>query len=221
MFRRITSAFLVFCIVFMSIGYSSAEGNMISSDTIITENNVHEILEYLGVDSKGFEFKNVEEVQNHTVGDLEKSIKKIQKLPKEITLSENTLDNDNEVPFNEINTVSPQNRGSVVLERTARGGSYDVLFRVIGQHYGNRWSGVGNISATPINSDPGTSHKIKSLRNLSATYNSTRIYLRGSVMVDIYIGVGDLGFIKLSSQKVTINYNWNVFDHVTGGGGTR
>ena len=238
MFRKISSLILVLCIFCTSVGYAEkADSEILSSETIITQDNIYEVLKYLNIDSENFIADSTVSSNIYTVGDLEKSIKEVQKLPKQetVTLTENISINEmKEMSTNgtipDINFESSKPnaeplargpKGTKILEDLTQLGSYKLLFRVTGQFDNRRWTGVGSINAIPKSTGYGTTHKISSLKNLSATYTSSAITLKGSVVVDIYVGIGKAGLLKTGSQTVKPTIHWLASKYLGGGGGTR
>lgn len=203
MLKKFLGLCLAFCIVLtlMVPGYAQDKESSISSDTIITEDNIYEILEYLGIDSSNF-VKEDTVTGVSTVGELEKFISQAKELPGTVNY---TLDSTNSPE--DIKDYRLAASGTVALFSDYESGSYTVTYGCSGQYSNGKWTGV---SATTISIDTDQEalvYKIASPQ-LSATYTSTTITMKAKYTVETYVSVLGLGLVKTGTQAIDATIKW-------------
>lgn len=207
MLKKVVSFCLVFCMVFALVvpGYAQEKETSISSETVITEDNISEVLEYLGIDPNNFIKTDVAGTSARTVGDLEKAIKQAKKLPSEVNGKVKSKG------FNgtaDKSVASAASSGTVMLYATVNvGDSYTVEYEVAGQYADGKWTGASSATATVDSNFILYTYKIAS-KELKLSYTSSTITLKAKVVVDIYVGVGDYGLVKIGSQTINSTVNW-------------
>ncbi|WP_289355227.1 hypothetical protein [Paenibacillus sp. S-12] len=79
------------CIALIFGGQASASGAL-STDTIVTEENVNQVIEYLGLDPRDLKKADAvafsDDSVTVTVGELEQAPNQLKQLPKEVTSTE-------------------------------------------------------------------------------------------------------------------------------------
>lgn len=214
MVKKIICLCVAFCMAFtlMIPGYAQEKGSSISSDTIITEDNIYEVLEYLGIDSSNYVKTDVSEIGISTVGDLQKAIKQAEKMPKEISgqakkKSSNTVD---EVKTNslDVRNFAAASSGTVMLYTTVDADGYVLEYAVAGQYSNGLWTGGGSASVDIDALDVIFVRKIgnKSF-NISAIEGGTKLKVVATISVDLYLGL-EWGMIKVGTQTVNSTLYW-------------
>jgi len=98
--------------------------------------------------------------------------------------------------------------GTVMLYATVNvGDSYTVEYEVAGQYADGKWTGASSATATVDSNFILYTYKIAS-KELKLSYTSSTITLKAKVVVDIYVGVGDYGLVKIGSQTINSTVNW-------------
>jgi ribosomal protein L12E/L44/L45/RPP1/RPP2 len=132
--------------------YAQNNQNSISSNTIITEDNLYQVLEYLGIDSSNFEKSEVTGASVSTVGELEKAIKEAQK-PKSITATQSSSSSSPMSTDAAATAATAAGSGTTMLYRTLDvGGSYTVEYEVSASFANGLWTSA-NSAAVSVDSD--------------------------------------------------------------------
>lgn len=214
--KKVTSLCIVFCMfsVLMVPKYTQAEvnSNSISSDTIITEDNIYEVLDYLGLDSNDFVKADTEGTNNRTVGDVESAIEQAKNQPSKI---ETKLESQDGVS-NSVNSItSTAASGTMMLYATVDVDSYIIEYEVAGKYSGGFWTGATSATADIDSDQLVIVYKITS-KSLNLTNTATIITLNASLVVTSYIGVGDVGLVKIGTQTITSHETWDAIDYIGG-----
>lgn len=201
MVKKLICLSLVLCmtLVLMVPTYAQENENSISSNTIITEDNIYEVLEYLGIDSSNYVKIDVTEKEVHTgkgvhtVGELEKAIKEVEKQKSNIKNATITKSSSN--------LVSTLSSGTTMLYRTFDVDSYIVEYEVSASYADGYWTSA-NSAAVSVDSDSLIyTYKI-GYKELNLYCIPTKITLDSYIEVDTYIGFNDQGLIKISTQAI-------------------
>ncbi|MDF2987050.1 MAG: hypothetical protein K0R50_2560 [Eubacterium sp.] len=204
MLKRVLGLCLAFCMVFtlMVPGYAQAKESSISSDTIITEDNIYEVLEYLGIDSSIF-VKADTVTGVSTVGELEKSISQAKNLPRTVNY---TLDSTNTPEDTKDYRLAAS--GTVGLSSDYEGDSYTVTYGCSGQFSNDKWTGVTGTTISIDTDHEVFVYKIAPGPQLSATYTSTTITMKAKYTVEIYVSVFGMGLVKTGTQNIDATIKW-------------
>ncbi len=167
----------------------------ISYETVITEQNIYEVFEYLGLDTNSFIADNSVNFGELTVGELESAILSINSEPKNIVKSEIVLPKIKELSG--ISLMSATN--SMTLDSSLTVGSATITFHAVGSYITTTWTG-----ATAGNADVDSDMLIYVFK-LSNQVNRTSctssvITLSYSGNLDTYLGIADLGLVKIGTQ---------------------
>lgn len=177
---------------------TSVQANTINSDTVITEDNMSDVLKYIGLNPSDVIEGNETGKSIGTVGELQKSMKQAKKQQnKVITKTANNklsnattkLSNANIVTASYYDDEAPTDSQRVYHDTDFDG--YVVEFSCDGDYRHGQWCGVSGEDAT-ITSGDGTGYfyKITAKNDLSATYTSSRITMHHKITVKSYVGVG-------------------------------
>lgn len=205
MLKKVLGLCLAFCMVFtlMVPGYAQAKESSISSDTIITEYNIYEVLEYLGIDSSTLVKADTVTGVN-TVGELEKSISQAKKLPKTVNYTLGSTNNTEDTKAYSLATS-----GTVALYSEYDSGSYTVTYGCSGQFSNRSWTGVSGTNISIDTDQEVYVYKIASNPQLSANYTSSTITMKAKYTVDTYISILGLGLVKTgNSQNIDSTIKW-------------
>ncbi|MGS0763407.1 hypothetical protein [Syntrophomonas curvata] len=189
----------------------------ISSETIITEDNIYAVLEYVGLESSAFirtdELKSkiltkTDKSNSNvvTVGDLEKEIEKFNLRPHTIIDTEDVFIKDvNANKSYPVKTVhSDSNYGSYTMRYFATG-AYFV--EPPPPHY-TYWVQALGGDIQVASTDFPTVVTIKNISTLTNTlYNGgspgSYLQLSFNYTVEIFIGVGQYGLIKIGENNIS------------------
>jgi hypothetical protein len=174
----------------------------ITPNTIITKENIQEVLEYVGLSSKNLIKDSSIEVNNvYTVGELSKAIEE-----SKLIRSTATIAPVNETPVE--NFASKATAGTKTVSSTMYySNSYYVTYRASGGYSGSKWTSSGTGSADVDTNSVVTTYKI-SAEDYDVTHTSSNLKLQFEITVDGYVGVGDIGLIKTSSNDITGTINF-------------
>ncbi len=169
----------------------------IESETQITEENLVEVLEYVGLNPNDFiktDVKSQGIKGLKTVGELEDAIDKAKE-PAEIDFNNKTT---------EISKISPRD-GSKTLYSHLDCDSFTLTYSVSGQYssYYKQWTGVSNADVSVDSDDLIFTYKVADDPYLDATYTARTITLTSYVTVNKYVGVGDYGLVPVGYQGVS------------------
>lgn len=217
----------------------AAEQPSVTLDTVITEDNIDEVLNYVGLDSSDLKDgtnNNCATVQ--TVGELKNAIDQAKQQVSDVTFisnppssNYNALLSKNALSANSILTpfsapTSPVS-GSILLTGTIYGTAYTVDVCVTGTFLSSYWSGSYEqvyhapqwTAATGLDT---TCHPITSLpewdvdsKSLYASCSPTYIIVTGTIEMGAYMNILGQRLVRVSSQTVTVNYmTYNVNDYI-------
>ncbi|MCS6133285.1 hypothetical protein DWV13_17010 [Clostridium botulinum] len=173
----------------------------IKSNTEITEDNLNDVLEYVGLDPNSFIKTDVEGVRCvQTVGDLEKAIEEAKK-PAKVTIKNRTDSEENNKT--NLHRRSKRSAGSKSLYADQSvGDAYTLTYTLSGQYNDDQWTGVSGADVSVDSDFAGFTYKIAPHPDLNATYTSSKITLRSYVTVNKYIGVKDYGVVPIGYQGI-------------------
>lgn len=212
MFKKISYSAIIFFMAFVMTfpgAYASAKDS-ISPNTIITENNINEVLNYLGIDSSKF-IKNdtpSDNVQIITVGDLQKYIKEFETQSHKTIVNKeytNTLNAPRKLPMNNTSAAA----GTVMLYQTTNDDGFSLDFSVAGNYRSGKWTGSGAADVSISSPDIVFVRKIdsKNVMNVTVQDSGKNLHLNSDIKVGTYLGV-KWGIVEIGSQDVRTQVNW-------------
>lgn len=185
----------------------SKVSDSITSNTIVTDSNIYEVLTYLGINlSKVKISENTDNsTKQYTVKDLENMMQ--QSRSKAKTYNE-THDSKNEPIANQTHkaTLTPSASGSMTLTSTDDyPGDFQLTYKVVGNYSGTSWTGASNAGVSIKNEAFATTWAIDSASS-SVNYTSSVITLGSTTIVGDYltIGVGSLSY-TVEINQLTVN----------------
>jgi hypothetical protein len=192
------------------------EKEEINSNTVITNENIGEVLEYLGLDSSSFTVTDENQTGVKTVGELKQAIAQFNQLPK--TINDATI-----VPISEpANFTSNKTDFSTNAVGTATVGllyrlnvdTYDVEYTASGTYSGYNWISCSSPDATAETDSLIYSFKVTQ-NDLVLTISGDKrvIAMVGTIRVDHYLGVGGYGLVNIGYQVINSAAQWNVTDY--------
>lgn len=95
-----------------------------------------------------------------------------------------------------------------MLYRQVNCDAYTVEYEVAGRYSGRSWVGANSASVSVDSDSLVTTYKVGS-KSMNLTYTSSAITLKAKIVVDTYIGVGNVGLIKINSQTVNTTATWD------------
>lgn len=221
--KKLLSVILVVAIIFScniltfaKEDTSKAKGN-ITHDTVITKDNLNEVLKLYGIDPSTAKVsdKSIDQPAT-TVGQIEDAINLIkQQSSNDITIDETV--NSSNLGISLMSQVS----GQIILSRTNQPISTITLTRSVPAYFnletstGNSyWTGTGNPTLVfADNSAPGSKRQLTSINSISASNTSTTVTVNSSIDVAYYLVVGIPGTplsydYYMSTQTITSTVSW-------------
>lgn len=198
----------------------------ITRDTVITQDNMNDILKHYGIDPKiGKKSNSTNTIAITTVGQLEDALNALNQLPKgqTINISETLNNNTSTTPTTPTSTVSPmfKNIGTVNLSSDSWPTSdWGLRHTCTGEYFIDtdagiqRWIGAYNAAVlliTPNPSLPGLKYQLDAVNSIGVTYTDNTITETSDVIVGTYlvIGVPPLSYdLYMGSNQVTTTYYW-------------
>lgn len=223
--HRIFSLCIVFVLLFTltaSAATSYSEANnaglpeQISSETVITEDNIYDVLEYVGLDSSAFIKTDKPNINTNivTVGDLEKAIEKVNQMPHTITDTPDIPDVVDPAIERVTTNVDIKGYPTKTVSQNTTYSSYTMRYSATGEYYTEPypphnafWMKAlgGNIEVQSCNF-PLTViiEEIRSLTNTLYNSGTTNSYLKLAYdyTVGIYTGV-EWGLIKTGENDIS------------------
>lgn len=208
MVRKSISLCMALCLSIALIlpggGLASASG-VLTPDTIITNENVDQVIEFLGLDPSDLKKSDTDDSITVTVGELEQALNQAKQLPKEVTSTEN------------LNGIAPlaapgfctgfQN----LYYTTNLGGSFELSYEVGINYSWNKYTSVNSATASVIDNDDNalTSFTIAS-KDVGANVidDGKKVELKATVKVDSWFTVGGVGLVKISTTTVKTSKEW-------------
>lgn len=202
-FKRMATAFLACCILGTSISSvpvfaaENTTSSTISPNTEITDDNLNEVLDYVGLNEEDF-------IADESVTNGVTTVKELEEAIAVINQAQST------VPKATTQYCTDRSRasGTKTMTETFDNDAYTIDVTVSAGYSGKSWTGVYGVSASVDSAQLVITYKIDS-QNMSATYTSSVVTASGTVYVQAYVGVGNLGLIKVGdpqSNKLRVNF---------------
>lgn len=217
MSKKITCLLLAISLSLSISGSALAkEKEIISSDTIITEDNIDEVLKYLGIDAN----QKVETNQNQfgvkTVKELEDALAQFSAMPKDISCEgtvEKVYSTNSIAADNSFSTNSFPARSVTLLYRL-NCDSYEVEYTCSATYEGYYWMSASSANATADTDSLIYVFKVTE-KDLEVSIDSTGkdVIMLGTIRVDHYLGIAGYGLINVGHQVIDGIYSWDVSDY--------
>jgi hypothetical protein len=188
----------------------SKDNKIITANTIITEENLNDILQYFGIDQNDFFRTNVTGGNVNTVGELLNAIEEVEKLTFKVKNNSKNYDYLKSIKSSsnqDINMLIADS-GIVMLYSSVNvGSSYTLEYEVSAEYSSGQWTGVYSADVSIDSDFIFYTYKI-GYKSLIPSYTPTTVKLQSSVRVDIYVGIGNFGIVKIGSQTITGTDYW-------------
>lgn len=220
MFKRFTSFLAVVCLTLtfvLPVSADERKQEIISSNTVVTSDNVNQVIKYLGFDPDDLIQTNKTTLDaSITVGELKKAIDQLKQLPTEIQLEEVVDD----VPLNlescaKVGVLNFDHcAGSKALYYTTNlGGSFEIRYSATAQYSWSKFLSVAGLGVEVLDTDdnPFTTYQFDEEPEISAfvANNGNKITLNGKVVVASYLSLGNVGLIKVNQHTITTTKDWS------------
>lgn len=218
--KKLLSLILAATMIFLTTAFAFASPDIkvsqkdFSADTVITQDNVNEILKHYGLDTTKIDkSRDLSTLPLITVGDLEKALKEAKKTPKTVFDRDSAV---TEKTNNEISVAAVTTGTATAYKNIAYTDSLTVNYSATGTYYKNTtstgttkyWTGaLGSTIATT--SGTATYYwKITEIRkntNKVVNANTTSSYLQQDYdyTATCYLGVRYVGGIPINSIDVS------------------
>lgn len=158
-------------------------------------------MEYLGLDKDSLEADETLAGNSYTIGEIYALIQQAD--------NKNAIKTD---VFSENSIMRAT--GTKNLSHISYMDSYHVIIKVAAKYNGKKWISAGAPKASISQQTPGTISKIGSNNLISKCYSS-KVVLSGSVTVNTYIGLGNVGLLKINSNKISYtNVVWKASSYL-------
>lgn len=205
-------------------GDTPKSNSKINRDTVITADNLNEILKIYGIDpSTAKESDTTIDKAAVTVGQIEDAIKLIEKQTNDLKINE-TINKSNPVKSNSTDMISPMAvpvTGTVTLSSTSSGGSSFSLRHTVYADYikdlfsgYKSWTNTYSPSVIVIDqSAPGSKRTLDQVNSITSSFNSSTVTVNSQVVVGWYLVIGIPGTpltydYYMSSNTVTSTVSW-------------
>ena len=166
----------------MPIPVFAAESNkQFSEETVITTENVYDVLSYLDIDENNLEVNQEASYATVTVGELKEAIDSAKKYQKEV-------EKDSTINIEDISS-SPQSTRA----------TYSKTLK--------HWTNASASNASVDSDFVIYTYKLSGQSN-KTTCTSSCITLKCSGNLDTYVGVGNVGIVKITSQTYSSKTNF-------------
>ncbi|MDF9410030.1 hypothetical protein L7E55_17075 [Pelotomaculum isophthalicicum JI] len=216
---------LMFALPVMASAETMVQGSnqkTFSKDTVITEDNVNDILRCYGLDPNSIIKKDNMPNVKVTVGDLENALKEFSKMPKKVVLNNDNPTNVKVIPDNQVKPdglIRPLSSGTQTCFYEAHiSSSLTMNYYATGYYYHEGstkyWTAAGPANITV--GTPASTLYFYSLDSVTTLTNQVvNPYTSGSYLhmeycyaVGHYMFVG-VGYIRIGSQSVSGSTNFN------------
>lgn len=181
---------------------ASSNDKQIQDNTIITKDNIDDVCIYLGLESNDFIQTDVDKSKKtvKTVGELKAIINQVKECSKTNNkMNTNLLRNEDE---NQSSVCRSKPRGTITLFNNIDCDGYSITCSVSGQYYGSQWTGASGASVSVDSNQLVLIQKVEDNPSLRATYTSDCITLKVKCKIGIYVGVDDMGLVRIDTQDV-------------------
>ena len=205
---------VIFIFSITSLAFASSQKSTIAPDTVITQDNIYDVLKYCGLDpSSNIINSDIPATKEATVRDLKNAIKESKKLPKIIKIYDNNPKNVN------INNTAPKTVfqagtatvfydaqiSSSVIMRYSASGAYNSS---------NQWTAAYGASITSLSDDSVYYYTVGQInRLLNTCYNaatgSAYLQLDYDYIINHYYGIKGVGGILINQTNVIGKTNFN------------
>jgi hypothetical protein len=206
-------------VVFASVNTNTATVHSFSKSTVITKDNIYEVLDYCGLDrsalKKDIDHKSFGAV---TVGDLEDAINKAKKIPKMIARKDKPTNVESSSIGVTPNKITPMNTSTTGIETVAENseawiGGPIVRFSCSGHYYNDGttkyWtSEAGGAGITMVSGQAGTTfYDIDFVNKLDTSVqdpstSDSELVLDYGCQIGTYLGVKDLGSVEIYHNTI-------------------
>ncbi len=231
--KKLLSVILTVAVIFSFSTLSFAKGDMVKSnssidrDTVITKDNVNEILIMFGLDpSKLKQSDTPKERAALTVGQLEDAIKNIKEQSENKVVNENINSgnfSESTITNTIITPMATPVTGTVTLTRTTSPTtSYDLKYttkatfaRMDTTPVYKVYTGTSSPSVLLVDkASPGNKNVLSKVNSISSTNTSDVVTLNAQVVVDYYLVIGIEGTPfsydqYMSSNTINSKINWD------------
>lgn len=199
--------FFTYCIIGQPMIAMASEksNNSINSNTVITEDNLNDVLNYLGIDPSGFIKTDVSNSPTvNTVGELNKIINQEKDAPI-INLVTNYSNED---------LTASRAAGVKYLSSEVDVETYTLTLSLNGHHNGTYWTGASGLGVTVDSDYIGMVFKVAPNPALEATYTPTTLTLNSYVTINKYMGVGNTGLVPVGYQGIKSTHKYSAHSYL-------
>lgn len=212
MFKKITSLFTVFCLsltLIIPVSAETGKREVLSLDTVVTEDNIEQVVEYLGFDPGDLIKKDNSLDVTITVGELKQAVDQLQQLPTEIQAEELTGDNLSVAPLAFEDCVGHK----MLYYTTNLGGSFELEYAVGTNYSWSQFTGITytGVDVLDVDNNLFTTFTIDGHPTVTAkiSSNKNKIDMSSDVTVNSYLSVGEFALIHIATTNVKTSKSWS------------
>ena len=199
---------MIMLFVFSNSSKAAETKEKFTDDTIITKENIFEVLEELQVEYETIEKNDDLYVEEYTMKDLKNALQQNDFCKYECIEDEEymTLNSEeNEVGFSTKKDSFINKR----LTKTSKKDGYELEYFVDVKYNKTKkkYVEITNYGVDVDGNTPLLTYKIGKT-SLSSSCTPDMVTLKGSVNVEVYIGVGGLGLLKIRQYTIKSTYHW-------------
>ncbi|GGD29655.1 hypothetical protein [Pontibacillus salipaludis] len=196
----------------------------LSSETVVTTDNVHQVLEYLNVDASNYNDaeieKKVESTPEVTVGEIEEAVTNMQQAPEEVNVEFSSTSSSDDLSVNKLDgnnlvmQATSEATGTKTVSRTTlQGNSYRVTYNQTASYSSTpareAWEQAYGSSASVSDSlVDGVNYSITSESYSAKVENPGYSYSNLNQKADIVV-TGYLFGVKVGDTPIYADLNWD------------
>lgn len=183
----------------------------ITSETMITSENVDGVLNYLGLDPNSLittEQQSMEGIESiYTVGELQEILNGLSSQPYQIQCND-VIEIKDDIFSQENNQIKATNVISV-SETSSIEDSFFMEYGITASYSGKSWTGVTGTSIAVDSDQLVLTYKITNSGSPKAKFDSSSLIIyTASPTVKAYVGVGDIGILPVATYNIDATVNF-------------
>ena len=200
--KRILGSCMVAVMVCTIFTSNVSAKEIISSETIISKDNIRDVCIYLGIDSDEIIWRDDISSNINTVGELESVIAKTKSNILEVVTNDNTIETFNNSDINFARASS-----SKTLSRTFNNDGYTFKVSVAVKYANKKFLSAGSPKVSVSGSAGPIIYKYYK-DTLKSSCIDTKVSAIGDVTVNSYAGVANIGLVKIGTQTSKVRCFW-------------
>lgn len=201
--QKIISGSIITAIIICTFFAKNANAEeRISSNTVISKDNIREVCDYLGLDDAEIISEDTTISDITTVGELETIISEVK------TSMSSTINHKTSTEINDNRKERTSRASSAkTLSRSFDNDGYIFKVSVAVKYSNKKFVSVGSPKVSVSGPAGPVVYKYYN-DTLKSSCTSSKVTVSGNVKVNSYVGVANVGLVKIGTQTSTIRCNW-------------